>query len=247
MDAASTIDLIRGKGVVPRHVAVIMDGNGRWARERGLPRRFGHSNGIKAVREVVAGSIEAGIQVLTLFAFSTDNWKRPRHEVTALMELLRRYAEREREELLSRGVEVRILGELDRVEGRAREAVQTVVDATRGGERLLLNLMISYGGREELVRAARLVAERVERGEINAAQVDSDAFATGLFTCGLPDPDLLIRTSGEYRLSNFLLWQLAYTEIHISPVLWPDFRREHLFGALLDYQGRERRFGKVRT
>lgn len=202
---------------------------------------------MKAVREVIEGSVDAGIGVLTLFAFSTENWQRPPQEVSALMALLQLYARKERDELKRQGVEVHVLGELDRVDAATRKAVDTIVEGTRGGSTLRLNLMISYGGREEIVRAIRGVARRVEAGELTPAQVDEAALEAELFTAGLPDPDLLIRTSGEYRISNFLLWQLAYTEMHISPVLWPDFTRRDLFDAVLDFQRRERRFGRVST
>jgi undecaprenyl diphosphate synthase len=236
---------IRLNGVVPGHVAIIMDGNGRWARKRGLPRFRGHAAGMKSVREVVEGAIEAGLSVLTLYAFSQENWLRPAGEVSALMQLLRRYAVRERAELRRQGVRVHVFGDLDRLSPAPRAAIDEIQRATADGRTLQLNLMISYGGRAELVRAARRLAERVRRGELDPAQIDEAAFADELFTAGTPDPDLLVRTSGEQRISNFLLWQLAYTELYITPVLWPDFRREHLFAAILDYQKRERRFGRV--
>jgi undecaprenyl diphosphate synthase len=230
---------------VARHIAIIMDGNGRWAAERGLPRHLGHREGMKAVREVINGAVDAGIEILTLFAFSTENWNRPRQEVSALMKLLQVYARKERIELVRQGVEVHVLGELSRMDPATREAVDAIVRETRGGAALRLNLMISYGGREELVRAARLLAERVSRGEISADDIDEQRVEEVLFTRDLPPPDLLIRTSGEYRISNFMLWQLAYTELHITSVLWPDFDRESLYEAVLDYQRRDRRFGRV--
>jgi undecaprenyl diphosphate synthase len=239
------LDRPRLRGDIPAHVAIIMDGNGRWASERGLPRHLGHREGMKAVRETIEGAIEAGIEVLTLFAFSTENWSRPAREVTALMGLLQLYARKEKAELVRQGVEVHVLGDLDRVDDATRDAVDEIMGGTRGGTRLRLNLMISYGGREELLRAARLLSERVRRGEIRPEDIDADALQSCLFTTGLPNPDLLIRTSGEYRISNFMLWQLAYTELHVTPVLWPDFDRERLFDAVLDYQRRERRFGRV--
>ena len=202
---------------------------------------------MKSVRETIEGALEAGIEILTLFAFSTDNWKRPQQEVSALMSLLQLYARRERDELKKQGVEVHVLGDLDRVDDRTRRAVDTIVHGTRGGTELRLNLMISYGGREEIVRSARILTEHVARGELLPEEIDDEALSSTLFTAGLPDPELLIRTAGEYRLSNFMLWQLAYTELHISDVLWPDFDRESLFEAILDYQRRERRFGRVES
>lgn len=236
---------IRMGGCMPAHVAVIMDGNGRWAGARGLPRFRGHSAGIKSVRDTIEGAIEAELEVLTLFTFSQENWSRPAAEVEALMQLLRRFARQEREELKRQGVEVRVLGDLDRLSAAPRRAVDQIQEHTAGGTALRLNLMISYGGRAEIVRAAKRLAERVAAGELTTSQIDGDALASELYTVGMPDPDLLIRTSGEQRISNFMLWQMAYTELFVTPVLWPDFRREHLFEAILDYQRRERRFGRV--
>ena len=230
---------------VPRHVAIIMDGNGRWARKRGLPRHAGHWEGMTAVREAVEGACATGVEILTLFAFSTENWKRPRSEIDALMRLLQVYAEKERDRLARAGVEARILGEVERLDPAARDAARQIEEATRGGAVLRLNLMVSYGAREELVRAARSLCEQARDGTLDPESIDEEAFEGALFTAGLPDPDLLIRTSGEFRLSNFMLWQLAYTELHITPSFWPDFSRDDLFAAILDYQRRERRFGRV--
>ena len=239
------LNRVREGTAVPSHVAIIMDGNGRWARERGFPRHLGHKEGMKSVREVIEGAVEAGIDTLTLFAFSTDNWKRPAQEVSALMGLLRLYVRKECAELRNRGVEVHALGDLDSLDEQTLSAVQEMVERTRGGDVLRLNVMISYGGREELLRATQALADRVRAGELLPEQIDAEELEAALFTRGLSDPDLLIRTSGEYRISNFMLWQLAYTELHISPVYWPDFDREALFEAILDFQRRERRFGCV--
>jgi undecaprenyl diphosphate synthase len=200
---------------------------------------------MKSVREVISGAVECGLEILTLFAFSTENWHRPRQEVSALMKLLQHYARRERQELARQGVEVHVLGDLDRIDDATRRAVDLIVSETAGGSELRLNLMISYGGREELIRSARLLAERVQRGELDPDAIDEAAIEDTLFTRELPPPDLLIRTSGEHRISNFMLWQLAYTELYVTPVLWPDFDREQLFEAVLDYQRRDRRFGRV--
>ena len=243
--AAEQLDRIRLGGGVPRHVAVIMDGNGRWARERHLPRPIGHREGMKAVREAVEGCIEAGVEVLTLFAFSEENWNRPVVEIGALMSLLEEYIARETAELRGNGVAVHVLGDLGRLRPQAREAVDRLLAETRGGTRLQLNLAISYSSRAEIARAARRLAEDVLQGRLALEDVDEDAVSLRLYTAGLPDPDLLVRTSGERRISNFLLWQLAYTELFITPVLWPDFTRRDLYDAILDYQGRERRFGRV--
>jgi len=243
--AADLLARIRVNGAVPRHVAIIMDGNGRWARERRMPRPFGHRSGMKSVRETVQGAIELGIEYLSLFAFSQENWQRPAAEVDALMSLLEEFIGREADELESKGVRVRVLGDLERLTPAAAAAVDRVVRQTAGGARLTLNLFISYGGRAELVRAARQLAEEVRAGRLAPEQIDEEAMAARLFTAGCPDPDLLIRTSGEQRISNFLLWQLAYAELYISPVLWPDFARRELYAAVLDFQTRERRFGRV--
>ncbi len=242
---SSQLQQIRLGGRVPQHVAVIMDGNGRWAKGQGLPRYRGHAAGMKSVREVIEGAIEAGVRVLTLYAFSQENWQRPAREVAALMKLLQLYVSREREELIRQGVEVHVHGDLERLAPGPRRAIDEIQRVTQGGGVLHLNLMISYGGRAELVRAARRLAERVRAGQLEPADIDERALAAELYTAGLPDPDLLIRTSGELRVSNFMLWQVAYTELYITPVLWPDFRREHLFSAIRDYQKRERRFGRV--
>jgi undecaprenyl diphosphate synthase len=232
-------------GEVPGHVAIIMDGNGRWARQRGLPRHAGHREGMKSVREAVEGSIQAGIGHLTLFAFSTENWNRPPREISALMALLELYARKEKEELRAQGVEVKVLGELERLGNLTRRAVDSIMDETAGGKVLRLNLMISYSGRREIIRAAQSLARLAAEGSLDPGDIDDHRFQQVLFTRDLADPDLLIRTSGEMRISNFMLWQLAYTEIHITPVLWPDFTRQDLFAAVLDFQGRERRFGRV--
>jgi len=245
MTAQELLAQLRVHGAIPRHVAIIMDGNGRWARERMLPRPIGHRNGMKAVREVVEGAIEAGVEVLSLFAFSQENWQRPPVEISALMSLLEEYIQKETDELESQGVRVRVLGDVDRLVPTARAAVDRVIAQTAHNSKLTLNLFISYGSRAELTRAARRVAEEVAAGTLRPDQVDEAAFAARLYTHDCPDPDLLIRTSGEQRISNFLLWQLAYTEIVISPVLWPDFGRTNLYEAILDYQSRDRRFGRA--
>ena len=232
-------------GQIPRHVAIIMDGNGRWASHRSLPRAAGHREGMKAVRDVVEGSVDAGIEILTLFAFSTENWQRPPAEILALMRLLRLYIAKETMDLKDKGVEVHVLGDLDALDPATRAVVDGIMGRTEGGMKLRLNLMISYSGREEILRACRRLMEHMSEGDLDPADLDEAAFEDGLFTLGLPDPDLLIRTSGEFRISNFMLWQLAYTELHYTSVLWPDFSRADLFRAVLDYQERDRRFGRV--
>jgi undecaprenyl diphosphate synthase len=245
MSAARLLDQIRLHGIIPASVAVIMDGNGRWAKGRALPRPLGHHAGMKSVREAVEGCLETGVEVLTLFAFSQENWQRPVEEIGALMALLEEFIAREAADLHRNGVTVRFLGDLDRLSPSARSAVDRFERETTGGARLALNICLSYSGRAEITRAAKLLAEAVKQGTLDPAEIDEAEVAKRLWTAAWPDPDLLIRTSGEMRISNFLLWQLAYAEIHVTPVLWPDFTREHLYEAIIDYQRRERRFGKV--
>lgn len=236
---------IREAGEPPAHVALIMDGNGRWARERGLPRWKGHREGMKAVRRSVEAALEAGLGFLTLYAFSRENWNRPAGEVKALMSLLVEYVEREAEELSEAGVKVRVFGDLDRLSEDALRSVQVLERVTAAGESLQLNLAISYGSRDEILGAARRLMELAAEGDVVPSELDEALFEQQLLTAGWPDPDLLIRTSGEMRISNFLLWQIAYAELHVTPVLWPDFGREDLFEAIREYQRRERRFGRV--
>ena len=236
---------VKVHGSVPAHVAIIMDGNGRWAKGRALPRPLGHHAGMRAVREVIQGCLDAEVGVLSLFAFSQENWQRPALEIGALMGLLEEYIARELDNLRSNGVAVRILGDIERLAPSARQAVDRVMEETAGGDRLALNLCISYSSRAEIARAARLLAEDAAAGRLDPRAIDEDALASRLYTAPWPDPDLLIRTSGEMRISNFLLWQLAYAELFVTPVLWPDFTRRHLFEAILEFQRRDRRFGRV--
>ena len=236
---------VRRHGHVPRHVAVIMDGNGRWARGRHMPRVFGHRSGMTAVREVIEGSVEAGVEFLSLFAFSRENWERPATEVAALMDLLVEYVGREAEELTAKGVQVRVLGDLSRLTPRAMAAVADVMQKTASNRRLVLNLFISYGARDEIVRAARALAREAASGTLDPDSISEEMLSARLYTADCPDPDLLIRTSGEQRISNFLLWQLAYSELYITTVLWPDFTRAELFQAIDEFQRRDRRYGRV--
>jgi undecaprenyl diphosphate synthase len=245
MKAPEMLARIRENGAIPRHVAIIMDGNGRWARERNLPRPLGHRSGMKSVREVVEGAIEVGIEVLSLFAFSQENWQRPVTEIQALMSLLEEYIAREADELAMQGVRVRVLGDIARLTPPAAAAATQLMERTAHNDRLLLNLFISYGSRAEIVRAAQQLAEEVRAGRLSAGEIDEDAITERMYTAGIPDPDLLIRTSGEQRISNFMLWQVAYAELYMSPVLWPNFRRQELYAAILDFQNRDRRFGRV--
>jgi undecaprenyl diphosphate synthase len=236
---------VRRQGGLPRHVAIIMDGNGRWARGRLMPRAFGHRSGMTAVREVIEGAVEAGVEYLSLFAFSRENWERPATEVEALMALLVEYVARESAELVQKGVQVRVLGDLSRLSDEAARAVTDVVGRTAANSRLILNLFISYSARDEILRAARSLAREAAVGALDPDAITEEQLGARLYTAGCPDPDLLIRTSGEQRISNFLLWQLAYAELYITPVLWPDFTRRELFQALHEYQRRDRRYGRV--
>ncbi len=242
---ADLLTQIRANGAVPKHVAIIMDGNGRWARDRMLPRPLGHRSGMKSVREVVEASIEVGLDVLSLYAFSLENWQRPQLEVAALMSLLEEYIQREADELDQQGVQVRMLGELSLLTPAAKDAVDRVMKQTAHNTKLRLNLFISYGSRAEIVRAVKMIAADVQAGRLKPEEINDAAITQRLFTADCPDPDLLIRTSGEQRISNFLLWQVAYTELFISDVLWPDFSRRDLYEAILDFQSRDRRFGRV--
>jgi undecaprenyl diphosphate synthase len=230
---------------MPRHVAIIMDGNGRWAKARGVPRLLGHRAGRESVREAVRGCAALGVEVLTLYTFSVENWNRPAREISALMTMLRQTLRAEREELRANNVRLQVIGRVNDLPDAVRDAVAETQRFLDGSTGMLLNLALSYSGRAEIVDAVRRVVADRERLGLAAADVDEELVASYLSTAGLPDPDLLIRTSGEMRLSNFMLWQLAYTELWITETLWPDFRRRHLFQAVLDYQRRDRRFGRV--
>ena len=224
--------------LLPRHVAIIMDGNGRWAELRGLPRIAGHAEGIKSVREIITLCGELGIEALTIYAFSQENWKRPSAEINALMALLEQYLQSEMEALIEKGARFRAIGQIDWLPSSAREWVRRVERETAHLDKLLLNVALSYGGRSEIVDAVRRLAQDCKDGKVQPDQIDEAVMEGYLFTHGLPDPDLLIRTSGEARISNFLLWQLAYTEMYFTPTLWPDFRRREGILALLEYQKR---------
>lgn len=230
---------------VPRHLAIIMDGNGRWAQARGLPRVAGHEAGAESVRDITRACRQAGVEALTLYSFSTENWRRPEDEVTALMGLLARYLVEERREILDNGVRLNAIGQIDRLPLAVRAALKELMLASRGNKGMVLTLALSYGGRAEIVDAARALAKKAASGRLRPDAIDEATFAAELGTAGLPEPDLLIRTSGELRLSNFLLWQLAYAEIYVTEVMWPDFRRDELEKAFVTFRSRERRFGKT--
>ncbi len=228
---------------IPRHVAVIMDGNGRWAERRGLDRVQGHRAGIEAVRATVRAAHELGVRFLTLYAFSTENWSRPKGEVDALMGLLEHYLEAEIEELDRNGIRLRAIGRLDRLPELARAKLDDALHRTRDNGEMTVVFALSYGGRTEIADAARKLARDVEQGKLDPEQIDEKTFSAYLYDPELPDPDLLIRTGGEARVSNFLLWQIAYAELHVTEVMWPDFRKGDLVEAVWDYQQRERRYG----
>mgnify|MGYP000092699826 CR=1 FL=1 len=230
---------------LPRHVAVIMDGNGRWAEQRGLSRLHGHRVGKESVRAIVEKSRELGIAYLSLFAFSTENWNRPPREVDGLMTLLRKYLASELGRMMRHGIRLLAVGSLRRLPPAVREALQASVAATRNNTGMTVTLAVSYGGREDITQAVRAIARRVKRGELDPARITEDVVEAHLGTHGVPDPDLLIRTSGEMRISNFFLWQLAYTEIYVTDTLWPDFREREYLQALAFYQQRQRRFGRT--
>ncbi|MGD9503564.1 MAG: isoprenyl transferase [Syntrophobacteraceae bacterium] len=230
---------------LPRHVAMIMDGNGRWARGRLRDRIFGHETGTESVREMVRCCRKLGIPYLTLYAFSKENWSRPESEVKSLWRLLKHAMKAERAELVKNGIRIRHLGDWDGLPSDVAEEIQRVIEDTSKCDKLVVSFAINYGGRQEIVRAAQLFAADVQGGRCNLEDLTPETFSQYLFTSGMPEPDLLIRTSGELRISNFLLWQLAYTEIYVTDTLWPDFREAAFIEALRDYQGRERRFGKT--
>lgn len=231
------------KTKLPQHIAVIMDGNGRWAKEKGKLRVFGHQNGVKAVRDTVEGAVEAGISYLTLYAFSTENWNRPKFEVTALMELLVSTINRETKTLMENDVRLNAIGNLKALPPKCYQQLQEAINKTSGNKACTLTLALSYSSRWEIVEAARKISEQVKQGFLNPEDINEDIFASQLTTADIPDPELMIRTSGEHRISNYLLYQLAYSELYFTQKLWPDFRREDLFEAIIDYQKRERRFG----
>jgi len=222
-----------------------MDGNGRWAKKRGLTRIAGHQKGIEAVRDVVRTSRELGIEWLTLYAFSEENWKRPKHEVKALMGLLNRFLNDELEEMLDNGIRLACIGQTEKLPPEVQRTLWHTIEKTAHNKNMNLILALSYGGRQEIVGAVKTMLSDIEQGTLSIKQITEDRLGRYLDTSFMPDPDLLIRTSGEYRISNFLLWQIAYTEIYITPTLWPDFRKERYLEALLDYQKRDRRFGTI--
>ena len=231
------------KEKLPRHIAIIMDGNGRWAKKKLLNRISGHVKGVNAVREVVTACRELGIKVLTLYAFSIENWKRPAEEVHALMELLKEYLQKECPEMVQNNIRLNAIGRMEDLPPDVRTTLQETKKRTQHCDGMILNLALSYGGRSEILHAVQGIASDLQKGEIKPEEITIQRFSQYLWTRGIPDPDLLIRTSGEFRISNFLLWQIAYTELYVTETLWPDFDRKELERAIADYQSRERRFG----
>jgi undecaprenyl diphosphate synthase len=241
---ASLLDNI-DKEKLPRHIAIIMDGNGRWAKEKGEDRLFGHFHGVESVRNIVEGCAELGVEYLTLYAFSTENWDRPEYEVVGLMELLVSTIRKEVESLDKNNIRLHVIGDMNMLPEYAKNELNEALEITRHNSGLNLIMALSYSGRWELLNAVKSIAWEVKNGRLNIDQIDQDMLQQYLCTSGFPDPELMIRTSGEYRISNFLLYQLAYAELYFTNVRWPDFRKENLYEAILDYQSRERRFGKT--
>lgn len=241
MSLKDKIDLQR----LPEHIAIIMDGNGRWAKERNQDRLYGHHEGVQSVRQIVEGCAELGVSYLTLYAFSTENWDRPRAEVDGIMELLVTTIRKEVDSLHKNNIRLHVIGEIEQLPVLCRQELREAIDLTSGNNGLNLIMALSYSSRREIARAAKLIAEEVEKGRLEPKEINTDRFGDFLFTKAFPDPELMIRTSGEYRISNFLLYQMAYAELYFTDVLWPDFRKENLYEAIINFQARERRFGKT--
>lgn len=233
------------KNKLPRHIAIIMDGNGRWAKQRGKERVFGHENGIQAVRDTIEAAGEIGVKYLTFYAFSTENWCRPQIEVDTLMELLVGAIKNETPKLLEKGARLMAIGDLNSLPGKCRDQLEQAMNDTKHNDRVNVIIALSYSSQWEILDAVKKIAHKVKNQEIDPDDIDKSLFQNHLQTNGIPDPDLLIRTSGELRISNFLLWQIAYAELYFTPVFWPDFTKKHLFQAIIDYQRRDRRFGKT--
>jgi undecaprenyl diphosphate synthase len=230
---------------LPEHIAIIMDGNGRWAKSKGKLRVFGHHNGVTSVSDVVEGAGEIGVKYLTLYTFSAENWNRPKLEVAAIMELLVSTINKQINKLMANNVRLNAIGDLEMLPSKCYKELNAAIEKTSQNTGLMLTLALSYGSRREIIHAVQQIAGKVLNGELKVADINDEVFSNNLYTADMPDPELLIRTSGEYRISNYLLWQIAYAELYFTPKLWPDFRKEDLYEAILDYQSRERRFGKT--
>ena len=233
------------KHTVPNHIAIIMDGNGRWAKSQGKPRVFGHKNGVKSVREVIEGCAEIGVKYLTLYAFSTENWNRPKLEVKTLMSLLVSSLKKELKTLQKNNIKLNAIGNLNNLPEAAQKELKEVIEKTQNNDTLTLTLALSYGARDEIVNVIKNISKKVVNNKLNIEEIDEKIINNHLYTFSLPDVDFMIRTSGEKRISNFLLWQMAYAELYFTDTFWPDFRKENLFNAIIEYQNRERRFGKI--
>ena len=238
-------DIVLDKNRIPKHVAVIMDGNGRWAQQKGEMRIFGHTNGVNSVREALTAAGEIGVEYLTLYAFSTENWNRPKEEIAALMDLLVQSIYNEVDELNKKGVRLRTIGDVDILPSSCQTALKDAIERTKNNNRVTLILALSYSSRWEISKAVQKMANQVIKGKLNPDAINEELISSYLSTADYPDPELLIRTSGENRVSNFLMWQMAYTELYFTETLWPDFKKEHFYKAIQDYQSRERRFGKT--
>ena len=237
--------LLVSKESIPNHVAIIMDGNGRWAKKKGKLRIFGHRNGVQAVRETIEAAAEIGVKVLTLYAFSTENWNRPKKEVTTLMSLLASSLKKELKSLQENNIQLRAIGDLNNLPSKAHKELEDVIQKTSKNERMILNLALSYGSRAEIVNAVKSISKKVVNNELKIENIDIKTINNHLYTFSLPDVDFLIRTSGEQRISNFLLWQISYAELYFTKTLWPDFKKECFYQAIKEYQQRERRYGKT--
>lgn len=237
--------IVLDKENIPKHIAIIMDGNGRWAKGKGLPRTMGHKAGVETIRRVIKEANKLGIKYLTLYAFSTENWKRPNDEVSALMKLLVEYLRNELKELNKNGVIIKILGDITKLPIDAQKEINKAIETTKGNNGITLNIAFNYGGRDEIIRVAQCISEEVRKGKLRVQDINEDIFEKYLYTYNIPDPDLIIRPSGEQRISNFLLWQCAYSEFWYSNICWPDFKEKDLHKAIYDYQHRDRRFGGV--
>lgn len=241
MDLKNQIDTNK----LPRHIAVIMDGNGRWAKQKGKPRVFGHRNGVKSVREVTEAAAELGVEYLTMYAFSTENWGRPKYEVNALMTLLVNTIRNEIKTLMENDVKLNAIGQLKDLPSQCYKELMEAIEKTKNNKRMTLTLALNYSAKWEIIEAVKSIATEVKDGKLDVDSIENGHFDNALSTAGIPDPELMIRTSGETRISNFLLWQLAYAELYFTPVFWPDFHRQEFYEAILNFQNRERRFGKT--
>ncbi|HOP49122.1 MAG TPA: isoprenyl transferase [Ignavibacteriales bacterium] len=239
------INQIKKQGNIPSHVAIIMDGNGRWAKMRNRPRVYGHQKGVKTVKKIIEAAKEIDVKYLTLYTFSTENWNRPQDEVSTLMKLLVSSLRRELDEMISKGVKLNTIGDIDLLPIQVKNELIRAIEKTKNNDGIVVTLALSYSGRWEILHAMREISKEVKNGKISPDDIDEELVSKSLLTKDLPDPDLMIRTGGEYRISNFLLWQLAYAELYICDVYWPEFGEEHFYKAIIDYQSRERRFGKI--